>query len=36
MTKKKNGHFDTKKNYDPSPWDSTAIFIFFSNFLIPS
>ena len=33
---KKNGNFDTKNNYDPSPWDSTAIFIFFSHFLIPS
>ena len=33
---KKNGHFDTKNNYDPSPWDSTAIFIFSSHFLIPS
>ena len=33
---KKNGHFDTTNNCNPSPSDSTAIFIFFCHFLIPS
>ena len=33
---KKSGHLDTNNNYDPSTWDSTAVFTFFCHFLIPS